>query len=69
MKPLAAILGLLCLSPRPYRPDPDRLVLPTVATYSESSGCIVVQRGRDEDGKVVDDDVEVCGVHFFTVLP
>lgn len=65
---LVTVFGLLCLGQTPYKGS-GRLVLPTVATFSQTSGCIYVQKGRDEDGRVVEEDVQICDVFFMAVFP
>lgn len=47
----------------------EKLILPTIATFSQASGCIYVQHGRDEDGHVVATDQQVCGIDFLFVIP
>lgn len=64
MKRALILLAFLCLGQKPYEP----LRLPTIATFSRTSGCIYVQQGRDETGRVVVEDTQICGVDFFVVM-
>lgn len=62
------VLGVMSLSPGRFWTY-EKLVLPTDATYSPTTGCIEVHKGRDEDGQVLEEDVQICNVHFFQVIP
>lgn len=58
-KLVVALLGLSSLGQVEYLPV-ETTSVPTIASYSQTSGCIYVQRGEG---------IKICGVDFMVIMP